>query len=152
MSKVKAIPEGYTSLTPYLIVKGGAKALDWYAKAFGAKELYRMPMPDGRIGHAEMEIGNARFMLADEVPERNVLAPRGPPPMSLMIYTEDVEAMWKRALAAGGKQERPLTTQFYGDRSGILDDPFGHKWTVAQHVEDVPPEEIERRAKQQPHG
>jgi PhnB protein len=149
---VRPIPEGYHSLTPYLIVKGGAKALDFYSRAFGARELFRMPQPDGRIGHAEMQIGNSRFMLADEFPERNIRAPSGTPPVSLMIYCEDVDSMWKRALAAGATQDRPLTNQFYGDRSGTLTDPFGHQWTVATHVEDVPPEEMERRMKQQRPG
>ncbi len=150
--KVRPIPEGYHSLTPYLIVKGAAKALDFYAKAFGARELFRMPQPDGRIGHAEMQIGNSRFMLADEFPERGIRAPSGTPPVSLMIYCEDVDSMWKRAIAAGGKQDRPLTNQFYGDRSGTLIDPFGHHWTIATHVEDVSPQEMERRMKQQGQG
>ena len=148
---VKPTPEGYHSLTPYLVVKGAAKALEFYAKAFGAKELFRMPMPDGRIGHAEMKIGDSPFMLADEAPERNILAPRGSPPVSLMIYTDDVDGMWKRALAAGAKEITKLENKFYGDRSGSLEDPFGHHWTVAQHVEDVSPEEMDRRMKQQ-HG
>ncbi len=150
--KVRPIPEGYHSLTPYLIVKGAAKALDFYAKAFGARELFRMPQPDGRIGHAEMQIGNSRFMLADEFPERGIRAPSGTPPVSLMIYCEDVDSMWKRAIAAGGKQDRPLTNQFYGDRSATLIDPFGHHWTIATHVEDVSPQEMERRMKQQGQG
>jgi PhnB protein len=147
--KVDPIPEGYHSLTPYLIVKGAAKALEFYVKAFGARELFRMPMPDGRVGHAEMQIGNSRFMLGDEMPERDIRGPSGSPPVHLLIYTEDVDAMWKRALAAGGKQLQPLQNQFYGDRSGTLADPFGHQWTVATHVEDVAPEEMERRMKQQ---
>jgi PhnB protein len=147
--KPNPIPEGYHSLTPYLIVKGGAKALEFYAKAFGAKELFRMPEPDGRIGHAEMQLGNSRFMLADEHSERDVRAPSGSPPVHLVVYCEDVDAQWKRALAAGGKELRPLQDQFYGDRSGTLVDPFGHQWTIGTHVEDVSPEEMERRIKQQ---
>lgn len=149
MNKVQFIPEGYHSLTPYLIVKGGAKALEYYSRAFGAKELFRMPGPDGKVGHAEMQIGDSRFMLADEAPERDVRAPQGASPVHLMIYCEDVDRMFKRALSAGGKELRPLTNQFYGDRSGTLADPFGHQWTVATHVEDVPPEEMDRRMKQQ---
>jgi len=149
---VRAIPEGYHSLTPYLIIKGAAKALDFYARAFGARELFRMPMPGGKIGHAEMQIGDSRFMLADEAPERDIRAPQGPPPVSMMIYCDDVDGMWKRALAAGGKEQRKLQNQFYGDRSGTLADPFGHQWTVAQHVEDVSPEEMDKRMKQQPQG
>ena len=146
---VKAIPEGLHSLTPYLIVKGGTKALDFYARAFGAEELGRFPQPDGRLGHAEMKIGDSIFMLADEFPERDIRAPQGAPPVSLMIYTENVDALWKRAIEAGGKQVEPLQNKFYGDRSGTLADPFGHRWTVAQHVEDVSHEEMERRMKQQ---
>lgn len=149
MSKVEYIPKGYHSLTPYLIVKGGAKALEYYSKAFGAKELFRMPAPDGKVGHAEMQIGDSRFMLADEAPERDVRAPQGTPPVHLMIYCEDADRVFKRALSAGGKELRPLTNQFYGDRSGTLADPFGHQWTVATHVEDVSPEEMDRRLKQQ---
>ena len=147
--KVNPIPDGYHSLTPYLIVKGAARALEFYVKAFGARELFRMPIPDGRVGHAEMQIGNSRFMLADEMPERDIRAPSGTPPVHLVIYTEDVDAMWKRALAAGGRELQPLQNQFYGDRSGTLADPFGHRWTVATHVEDVPPDEMDRRMKQQ---
>lgn len=146
---VRAIPEGYHSLTPYLIIKGAAKALDFYTKAFGAKELFRMPGPDGKLGHAEMQLGDCRFMLADEAPERDVRAPQGSPPVSLMLYCDNVDAMWKRALAAGGKELRKLQNQFYGDRSGTLADPFGHQWTIAQHVEDVSPEEMDKRMKQQ---
>jgi PhnB protein len=152
MRTVKPIPDGYHSLTPYLIVKGGASALDYYAKAFGAKELFRMAQPDGRVGHAEMRIGDSAFMLADEFPERDIRAPQGAPPVQMMIYTEDCDAMFKRAVAAGGKELRPLTNQFYGDRSGTLADPFGHQWTIATHVEDVSPEEMDRRVRQQQHA
>jgi PhnB protein len=149
MAKTKPIPDGYHSLTPYLIVKGGAKALDFYKKAFGAEELVRMPQPEGKIGHAEMRIGDSTFMLADEFPERDIRAPQGPPPVHLVFYCENVDAMFKRALAAGGKETRPLQDQFYGDRSGTLSDPFGHQWTVATHVEDVSPDEMKRRMAQQ---
>ncbi|MGZ6125633.1 MAG: VOC family protein [Myxococcales bacterium] len=149
MAKPKAIPDGYHSITPYLIVKGGAKALDFYKKAFGAEELFRMPQPDGRVGHAEMRIGDSNFMLADEFPERDIREPQGSPPVHLMIYCENVDAMWKRARAAGGKELHPLQDQFYGDRSGTLTDPFGHQWTVATHVEDVSSEEMQRRMAQQ---
>ena len=147
MPKPNPIPDGIHSITPYLIVKGAAQALEFYRKAFGAEEIARMPMPDGRIGHAEMRFGDSIFMLADEFPERDILAPRGSPPISLAVYTEDVDALWKRALAAGGKQIEPLQNKFYGDRSGTLADPFGHRWTLAQHVEDVSPEEMDRRMK-----
>jgi len=145
----KPIPDGYHSLTPYLIVDGAAKALDFYTRAFGAEELYRFAAPGGKIGHAEMRIGDSIFMLADEFPERGVRGPQGGrPPVSLAIYCEDVDALWKRALAAGGKEDRPLQNQFYGDRTGTLIDPFGHVWTVSTHVEDVSPEEMERRIAQ----
>jgi len=147
--KPKPIPEGYHTLTPYLIVKGAARALDYYAQAFGAKELFRFPQPDGRIGHAEMEIGDSKFMLADEFPERDIRAPLGPPPVSMAVYTEDCDAMFNRAIAAGGKVVRPIANQFYGDRTGVLADPFGHQWSIATHVEDVPPEEMQRRMKEQ---
>jgi PhnB protein len=147
----KPIPQGYHSLTPYLIIDGASKALDFYTRAFGAEELFRMPMPDGRVGHAEMRIGDSIFMLADEFPERGVRGPQGSPPVHLMIYCEDADAVWKRSLAAGAKELRPLQNQFYGDRSGTLADPFGHQWTVATHVEDVPPDEMQRRMAQQDH-
>ena len=152
MSHVKPIPEGYHSLTPYLIVKGAANALEFYGKAFGAKELFRMPQPDGRVGHAEMRIGDSNFMLADEFPERDIRGPQGAPPVHMVIYTEDCDAMFKRALSLGARQVRPLENQFYGDRSGTLADPFGHQWTIGTHVEDVPPAEMERRMKEMKHG
>ena len=145
----KAIPEGYHSITPYLIVNGAAKALDFYRKAFGAEETVRMPMPDGRVGHAEMRIGDSMFMLADEFPDRDIRGPQGTPPVHLVFYCEDVDTVLKRAMAAGAKELRPVQDQFYGDRSGMVTDPFGHQWTVATHVEDVPPEEMKRRMEQQ---
>jgi PhnB protein len=142
----KAIPEGYTALTPYLIVRDAKKALAFYAEAFGAVELYRLPMGD-RIGHAEMQIGDARFMLADESPQVGAVAPAGDGrgPVSFLLYTEDCDATFKRALNLGAKELRPVTDQFYGDRTGQLMDPFGHTWSVSTHVEDVTPEEMERR-------
>ena len=149
MAKPKPIPDGYHSITPYLIVNGASGALDFYRKAFGAEELYRMAMPDGRVGHAEIRIGDSIVMLADEFPERGIRAPQGSPPVSMALYCEDVDSLWKRAIAAGGKENRPLQNQFYGDRSGTLTDPFGHQWTIASHVEDVSPEEMERRMAQQ---
>jgi PhnB protein len=143
----KPIPDGYQSVTPYLIVGGAAKAIDFYKRAFGAKERMRLPMPDGRIGHAEIEIGNSVVMLADEFPQMGVKSPVtiGGTPVGICLYVTDVDAVFKQAIAAGGKEEKPLQNQFYGDRSGTLIDPFGHKWTVATHIEDVPPEEINRR-------
>jgi PhnB protein len=156
---VKAIPEGYHSVTPYLIIKGAAAALDFYKKAFGAKELFRFPMPDGRIGHAEMKIGDSPIMLADE-PQDEVhqqlghKAPKslGGTTVGVMLYVDDVDAIAKQAVAAGAKEVRPVTDQFYGDRSGTFLDPFGHVWTVATHKEDVSSEEMQRRLRQQSHG
>jgi PhnB protein len=144
---VKPIPDGYQSVTPYLIVSGAAQALDFYKRAFGAKERMRLPMPEGRIGHAEIEIGGSVIMLADEFPKMGVKSPQtiGGTPVGICLYVTDVDAVFKQAIDAGGKQEKPLQNQFYGDRSGTLIDPFGHKWTVATHIEDVPPEEITRR-------
>ena len=144
---VKPIPDGYQSVTPYLIVSGAAKALEFYKRAFGAKERMRLPMPEGRIGHAEIEIGGSVIMLADEFPQMGAKSPQtiGGTPVGICLYVTDVDAVFKQAIAAGGKQEKPLQNQFYGDRSGTLIDPFGHKWTVATHIEDVPPEELSRR-------
>lgn len=145
---VKPIPEGYHTLTPYLIVKGAAAALEFYARALGAQELVRMADPSGKVGHAEMKIGDSPFMLADEFPEMGALAPPagGGHSVSFLVYVPDVDAAFARALAAGAKAVRPVQDQFYGDRSGTLEDPFGHQWTLATHVEDVSPEEMERRA------
>jgi PhnB protein len=146
-SKVKPIPDDYRSITPYLIVKGAAKAMDFYQKAFGAKEIMRFDQPDGRIGHAEMQIGEARFMLADEFPEMKILSPKtlGGSGIGLLLYVEDVDGMFNRAIAAGAIVDRPLQNQFYGDRNGTVVDPSGHQWTIATHIEDVSPEEMERR-------
>jgi PhnB protein len=150
MSKAKAkpIPEGYHRLTPYLIVDGAAKALDFYTRVFGARELMRMPGPGGKVGHAEIRIGDSVIMLADEHPEMGARGPRkfGGSPVSLMLYVEDVDATVKTAVAAGAKLLRPVEDKFYGDRSGTIEDPFGHQWHVSTHVEDVPPDEVERRA------
>ncbi len=143
---VKSIPDGYHSITPYLIVKNAAKALDYYVKALGARELFRMPMPDGSIGHAEIQIGNSRIMLADEVPSLNYLGPEtiGGTPVSLMIYVDNVNEAYPRALKVGGKEMKPLQDQFYGDRSGTFTDPFGHVWTIATHVRDVSDAEMKQ--------
>lgn len=143
---VKAIPDGYHSLTPYLIVKGAAKALDFYKQAFGAEELMRMEM-GGQVGHAEIQIGDSRIMLADEHPEMNALAPQsaGSSGVGLCLYVENVDEVVARAVEAGANIERPLQDQFYGDRSATLVDPFNHRWTVATHIEDVSPEEMDRR-------
>jgi len=145
---VKPIPEGYHSVTPYLYVKGAAKALEFYKQALGATEKFRMPMADGRVGHAEISIGDSVVMLADEFPERNVRGPQtlGGVCSSLMIYVEDVDATGQRFLTAGGKVQRPIQNQFYGDRSGTFEDPFGHVWVISTHIEDLSPEEVARRA------
>ncbi|HWN82081.1 MAG TPA: VOC family protein [Candidatus Udaeobacter sp.] len=146
---VKPIPDGYYTATPYLIVKGAARALDFYKQAFGAQELMRFPMPDGKIGHAEIKIGNSPIMLADEFPEMGHKSPEslGGSPVSLMLYVPDSDKTFAQAIKAGGKELQPLKDQFYGDRSGTLTDPFGHVWTVSTHKEDVSPEEMDRRHK-----
>lgn len=146
---VQPIPEGYHSVTPYIVVDDAAAALDFYKRAFGAEEVLRMPMGD-RIGHAEIRIGDSFVMLADEFPEYGKLGPksRGGPTASLMIYLEDVDAAFARALEAGATQERPVEDQFYGDRSGSLVDPFGHSWMLSTHIEDVPEDEMQRRMKE----
>jgi PhnB protein len=143
----KAIPEGYHTVTPYLIVKGAARALEFYKKAFNAQELFRLEGPGGSVGHAEIQIGDSRIMLADEFPDMGARSPDtiGGSPVGLCLYVEEVDALFKQAIDAGGKQERPVADQFYGDRSGTLRDPFGHQWTIATHKEDVSPEEMKRR-------
>ena len=145
---VKQIPEGYHSVTPYLIIKGATAAIEYYKQAFGAIELMRMPAPGGKIGHAEIKIGDSPIMLADEFPEMGHKSPKtlGGSPVSIMIYVEDVDTVFARAITAGGTEQRPVKDQFYGDRSGTLEDPFGHVWHVATHKEDVPAEEMARRA------
>ena len=145
---VNPIPEGYPRVTPYLIVDGASDAIDFYTSVLGATERMRMDAPGGRIGHAELEIGDSVVMLADENPEMNARGPRafGGSPVSLMVYVEDVDGVFGRALEAGAKELRPVENQFYGDRLGAFEDPFGHEWNVASHVEDVPPEEMEKRA------
>lgn len=145
--QVKPIPDGYHTVTPYLVVKGAARAIEFYTKAFGAKERFRMPLPDGRIAHAEIELGDSCVMLADEQEEFRGPESFGGTPVTIMIYVEDVDATVKRAVDAGATLTRPVENQFYGDRAGGITDPFGHVWHVATHVEDVPPDEMERRAK-----
>jgi len=147
---VKPIPEGYHSVTPYLIIKGAADAIEFYKKAFGATELFRFPTPDGKIGHAEIKIGDSLIMLADEFAEMGYKGPQalGGSPVSLMIYLEDVDTVFNRAVEAGASVKEAVQDKFYGDRTGALTDPFGHVWHVATHKEDVSMEEMERRAKQ----
>jgi PhnB protein len=144
----KPIPDGYRTATPYLIVRGAAEAIEFYKRAFGATEMLRMADPQGRVGHAEIKIGDSVIMLADEHPAMGYRGPHslGGSSVSILLYLEDVDAVFARAIKAGAKGKRPVMDQFYGDRSGTLEDPFGHLWTVATHVEDVPPEELQRRA------
>ena len=149
MAKVKPIPDGYHTATPYLIINGAAEALDFYKKAFSASEIMRMADPKtNRVAHAEIKIGDSPIMLADEVPEMGFRGPKsiGGTPVSIMLYVEDVDALAKQAVAAGAKEVRPVQDQFYGDRSGTFEDPFGHVWTIATHKEDLAPEEIDKRA------
>jgi PhnB protein len=146
---VKPIPEGYRSVNAILTVDDAAKAIDFYKQAFGAKEVSRLPMGD-KIGHAELQIGDTRIMLNDEFPDRGNLGPkaRGGTPVGLIIYTEDVDSAFRKAIDAGGTQTMPVENQFWGDRMGGLTDPFGHKWSIATHVEDVPPEQFQERMAQ----
>ena len=143
---VKPIPDGYHSVTPYLIVDDAKAAIDFYTRALGATEKFRLPMGD-RIGHAEILIGDSHVMLADEFPDMGHLGPksRGGTTVSLMVYVEDVDRAFRQALAAGGKEERPVENQFWGDRMGAFTDPFGHKWSLATTVEEVGPEELQKR-------
>jgi PhnB protein len=145
---VKPVPKGYHTATPYLIVSNGAAALDFYKRAFRAKEVMRLAGPGGKIGHAEIKIGTSRIMLADEHPEIGARSPQafGGTPVSIMLYVKDVDAVVKQAVAAGATVTRPVEDKFYGDRMGSLTDPFGHAWHVATHKEDVPMEELQQRA------
>ena len=146
----KPIPDGYHTVTPYLICKGAGEALDWYKKALGAEEKFRMPGPGGVVAHAEFVLGDSTVMMADEFPDMGAKSPAtlGGSPVGLCIYVSDCDAVFNRAVAAGAKVERPMQDQFYGDRSGTVTDPYGHKWTIATHTEDLTPEEIgERQAK-----
>jgi len=149
MSKVPHIPKDCHSVTPYLIIKGAAQAIDYYKKVFGATQVVRMDGPDGRVGHAELQIGDSRIMLADEYPEmgHKSAATIGDSPVSLYLYMPDVDSVVKKAVAEGAKILKPVQDQFYGDRSGFIQDPFGHQWGVATHVEDVSPEEMKERMK-----
>jgi PhnB protein len=148
MADVKPIPDGYPRVTPYLIVDGGDAAIRFYTEVLGAKERMRMGGPDGKVGHAELELGESVIMLADEHPEMGARSPKsvGGSPVSLHVYVEDVDAVFQAALAAGASETNAVTDKFYGDRSGEFEDPFGHRWSIATHVEDVPPDEMERRA------
>ena len=145
----KPIPEGYNNVTPYLIVDDAERAIQFYREAFGAEEKFRLPMGD-KIGHAEIKIGDSFVMLADEFPDMGHLGPnkRGGPTSSIVLYVEDVDSAFRQALQAGAKEQRPVQDQFWGDRMGTLTDPFGHQWSLASHVEDVPEAEMEARMKE----
>jgi PhnB protein len=151
MSKVSPIPKGYHSITPYLVIKGAAQAIEYYKKVFGATEVVRMNGPDGKVGHAELQIGDSRIMLADENPSMGAgyssATTIGASPVSLYLYLPDVDRAMERAAAGGAKILKPAADQFYGDRSGFIQDPFGHLWGIATHVEDVSPEEMKERMK-----
>ena len=144
---VKPIPDGYHTVTPYLIVKDAAGAIDFYKKAFGAEEIMRFPGPDGRVAHAEIKIGDSPIMLGDECPVMQSRSPQtiGGTPVGLCLYVKDVDGLSKQAIAAGAKVLKPVQDQFYGDRSGTFQDPFGHQWTIATHKEDVSKEEMRKR-------
>jgi PhnB protein len=145
---VKAKPDGYHSVTPYLVVKGAGAAIEFYKKIFGAKELFRLSGPDGKVGHAELTVGDSVVMLADEHPAMGSLSPPtiGGSPVKLLLYVDNVDEVVSRAVAAGAKIVRPIADQFYGDRAGGIEDPYGHYWHVATHKEDVSPDEMKRRA------
>jgi len=143
---VKPIPAGYHTVTPYLYIRGAARAIDFYKKAFGATELMRLADPDGRVAHAEIKIGDSPIMLADEMPDMNIRGPEslGGNGSSILLYVEDVDRRFNQAVAAGAQVVQPVKDQFYGDRSGTVEDPFGHSWTLATHTKDVPMEEINK--------
>ena len=145
-NKAQAISKGYHTVTPSIVVAGAAKAIDFYKKALGAEELMRFPGPDGKIMHAEIRVGDSVIMLTDEMPDQGARGPKaiGGTPVSFFIYGENVDAAWKRAVDAGAKPIMPLADQFWGDRTGSLEDPFGHHWWLAQHIQDLTPEEIQK--------
>jgi uncharacterized glyoxalase superfamily protein PhnB len=146
--QAQAIPKGYHTVTPSLCVAGGPKAIDFYKQAFGAQDIMRFPGPDGLLMHAEIRIGDSVVMLSDEMPDMGGKSPKsyGGTPVGFFIYTENVDAAWKKAIDAGGKSVMPLADQFWGDRTGCIEDPFGHRWWLAQHIQDLTPEEIRKNA------
>jgi PhnB protein len=145
-NKVKPIPEGFHTATPFLTVDNGPKALDFYKRAFGAKEVMRMEGPDGKIGYAEIQIGDSRITLSDEFSNMNKSAKAlGGSPVAIMLYVEDADTLFKQAVGAGAKEVQPMKDQFFGDRTGSVTDPFGHRWYVCTHIEDVSPAELKRR-------
>ena len=146
-NEVSWIPQGYHSATPYLIIRGAARAIEFYKRAFGATEMLRMDTPDGSVGHAEIKIGDSVIMLGDENIEAGICSPKAlnGSPVSILLYVQDVDAITAQAVAAGAKITRPIKDQFYGDRTGGVEDPFGHQWYLATHIEDVPLDEMKRR-------
>ena len=148
MADVDPIPEGYPRVTPYLHVDGANAAIDFYGKVLGAQERFRMDGPEGTIGHAELQLGDSIIMVSDEFPDRDVRGPKsvGGTPVTISVYVEDVDSVFETALAEGATELRAVENQFYGDRTGQFEDPFGHRWSIATHVEDVPPDEMEKRA------
>jgi PhnB protein len=148
MAKVKPIPDGYPQVTPYLCIDGAAAAIEFYGEVLGTKERMRMPAPGGKVGHCELQLGDSVIMLADEFPEMGVRSPKsvGGTPVTISVYVDDVDNVFERAVKAGANALRPVEDQFYGDRAGQFEDPFGHRWSVATHVEDVPPDEMAKRA------
>lgn len=148
MPNVKPIPDGYPQVSPYLCVDGAEEAIEFYSTVFDAKERMRLPAPEGKIGHAELQLGDSVIMLADEAPELGIRSPKsvGGTPVTISVYVEDVDGVFDRAVQGGAKAIRPLEDQFYGDRSGQFEDPFGHRWSVATHVEDVSPDEMAKRS------
>jgi PhnB protein len=151
---VNPIPDGYARVTPYLMIDGASAAIDFYVSVLGATERMRMGAPGDKVGHAELEIGDSVIMLADEAPEMDALSPPtvGGTPVSLHVYVEDADAVFARAIDAGAKELQPVEDKFYGDRSGSFEDPFGHRWHIASHVEDVSPEEMEKRMAEETSG
>ncbi len=147
MNSTPGTPAGHHTVTPYLCMKNAARALEFYQQAFGATEVSKLVMPDGRLGHAEIRLGDSTIMLADEFPEYGGRAPDtlGGSPVSIHLYVDDVDAVFRQALAAGARERKPVMDQFFGDRSGQLEDPFGHLWWIATHKEDVSPEDLQRR-------
>lgn len=148
MTRVKAVPDGYHSLQPYLHVRGAAQAIEFYQRAFGATEIMRFPKPDGKIGHAELQIGDSVIMLADEAPERGIRSPAdlGGSAISLMFYTEDCDQVYRKAIATGATSLREPADQFYGDRSAGVEDPFGFQWWISTHVRDMSVDEMKKAA------
>jgi uncharacterized glyoxalase superfamily protein PhnB len=148
--KAQEIPKGYLSVTPNICVAGADRAIDFYKRAFGAEELSRFPAPDGKIMHAEIRIGDSVIMLGDEMPDQGAKSPKsyGGTPVGFFIYKDNVDSAWKQAVDAGGKPVVPLADQFWGDRTGCLEDPFGHRWWLAQHIQDLTPDELRQRAEE----